>query len=352
MPAGETTTSGRLVQLSALMTRTPAVMKATQVAGATPATAVVAGPVFTSFIPPHLLPPLSFTRTESPYPVAPVPSLADTLIYEHATDNAKRYWLPRYRLRNSQGRYEIAIALEADGLWAIRFGLEAFPAPETAEAARGAEQLPHTLEVSLRYRAPNTNIERRLAATELVADASGHVLTLRLTLDERDSLLRAFRSDAAQTEVVVTRRFDVAVQLPPEAQDAPPPPKVFVRDHRARFESARPNVVVRDHRAQVTGGRPAVMVNARIASDVTFRPAVEIVPPPVRDQPPPAPPVARFIRSPGALDSLVSLRFDPADHPYLFRRVTTRRRRRSSSASCFAIRSTIRPGACTRTSTT
>ena len=336
MPAGETMTSGRLVQLSSVMTSTPAVMNATQVAAAMPAPSVQAGVSFAFFVPPHLLPPRSFTRAESPCPIAPAPSLADTLIYEHATDSAKRYWLPRYRLRNSQGRYEIAIALEADGLWAIRFGLEAFPAPETAEAARGAEQLPHSLEVSVRYRAPNSNIERRLAATELAADASGHVVTLRLTLDERDSLLRAFRSDAAQTEVVVKRRFDVAVQLPPEAQEAPPPPKVVVRDHRAQVESPRPNVVVRDHRAraqvassrptvrdhraraQVDGGRPAVMVNARIASDVTFRPAVEIAPPPVSDQPPPAPPVARFVRSPGALDSLVSLRFDPADHPYLF----------------------------------
>ncbi len=334
MPAGETMTSGRLVQLSSVMTSTPTVMNATQFAAVVPAPSVQAGASFTLFVPPHLLAPRSFTRAESPYPIAPGPSLADTLIYEHATDSAKRYWLPRYRLRHSQGRYEIAIALEADGLWAIRFGLEAFPAPETAEPARGAEQLPHTLEASVRYRAPNSNIERRLTATELAADANGHVVTLRLTLDERDSLLRAFRSDAAQTEMVVKRCFDVAVQLPAEAPEEAPPPKVVVRDHRTQVGSrpnvvvrdhrtqvgSRPNVVVRDHRArsQADVGRRATMVNARIASDVTFRPAVEIVPPPVSDQPPPPSPVARFVKSPGALDSLVSLRFDPADHPYLF----------------------------------
>jgi len=125
----------------------------------------------------------------------------DALLFADAKETSKTYWLPRYRLRREQGRYEIVHSAELDGLFTIRFGLEPVPAPEVQAAT--AQVLPHRLAMEVRYRAANSGIEKRLPATEWAPDARGPVLTLKLTLEERDSLLRAFRSDEARAELLV-----------------------------------------------------------------------------------------------------------------------------------------------------
>lgn len=176
-------------------------------------------PVMTEAIRPNLLfpyTPSSVPEHEAPFPISPQPAPADTVIYRDGKDPSKTFFLQRYRLRNSQGRYEISLNPESDGLWSVKFGLETYPAPEVAEAARTSQPLPHKLDGSLRYFMTGTSIEKSFPAFAVTLDSGGVVIEFRLTLEERDAVLRAFRSDAAQACLVVTRQVEVCIPAPPE----------------------------------------------------------------------------------------------------------------------------------------
>ena len=261
-----------------------------------------------------------YTRSEATHPISPVAQPSDAVLFEDGKDPAKTYWLPRYRLRRDQGRYEIAQAEEADGLFTMRFGLEPFPAPELAAAT--AQPLPHRLGVTLKYRAANSDIEKQLPAAELAPDPRGHVLTLKLTLEERDSLLRAFRSDFAGAQLVLTRAIDVAVPLPPATTSEQP--KGAFRFERGALHAVR-RVDPEMMRAAVLR-EPSRAVEAAAFARVSGRtlgrrrraPFIgdgEVVDSPA---PPPPPAEPRFADFSGILECAVSLRFDQADHPYLF----------------------------------
>lgn len=170
----------------------------------------------------------SVAEHEAPFPISPQPAPADTVIYRDGKDSSKTFFLQRYRLRNSQGRYEIALKSESDGLWSMKFGLETYPALEVAEAARTSQPLPHKLDGSLRCFMNGTSIEKSFPARAVTLDPGGVVIEFRLTLEERDAVLRAFRSDAAQTRLVVTRQVEVCIPAPPESVgDSPPPNPPF-----------------------------------------------------------------------------------------------------------------------------
>jgi hypothetical protein len=246
--------------------------------------------------------PPGYSRADAKLPVSPAVQPTDALLFADAKEAGKTYWLPRYRLRSDQGRYEIAHAVEADGLFTMRFGLEPVPAPEVHAAT--AQVLPHRLGMEIRYRTANGNIEKRLPAAELAPDARGQVLTLKLTLEERDSLLRAFRSDDARTELLVMRAIELTVPLP----TAMP---IQVR-----------RVVLPAAQIAATAAAPQMHMVARPAAGV----AVERIPRPVVIRPAPLPPgntppvVAepRFEDYAGILEWAIPLRFDQAEHPYLF----------------------------------
>jgi hypothetical protein len=158
-------------------------------------------------------------REELQVPVAPAQELTDTLLYEDARDPARKSYLPRYRLREDRGRYEIGVAEAPEGGWRLHVGLERFPAPELGAAAQGASELPHLIAVFFRYN--DTMLEHRVEFNERVDDAKGVTVSTRLSTRERDYLLQAMNDLEASPSLVVRRAFTVAVQLA-NAESVPP----------------------------------------------------------------------------------------------------------------------------------
>ncbi len=298
----------------------------------------------------HILPffpqaPSSVPEAEAPFAIAPQMQPTDTMIFRDGKDASKTFFLPRYRLRelpNTPGRYEIAFKAESDGLWSMKFSVETYPAQEVAEAARTSQPLPHKLAVSLRYVAANTTIEKQFPAFANTPDARGRVIEMRLRLEERDAVLRAFRSDTAQGRLVVTRLVDVCVPTPPEiTTDGTVQMQTFVlKDHGALFEARRGGAIGSTFleremtdassaalRLMPEGGdfEPGRRPPGKTRPPMVFSPPTPIVTrppivfsPPIVTRPPvpPSPPRVRTVSC--ALDDLVPLRFDIEAHPYLF----------------------------------
>lgn len=277
-------------------------------------------------------------QAQAPHPVSPQPTPADTLVYTAGADPSITFYLPRYRLRTAAARYDIAMAAEADGQWSMGFGLETHPAPEVADAAPTAQPLPHELMVSLRYFMANTAIEKQFPVFALTPDAKGLRVQFRLSLEERDAVLRAFRSDAAQARLDITRLCKVCVPVAPGPAEGAPP---------------RPRRVL-----PIVGGRP--IFNPGIGSPVTPRPMrpgqflmgatdrttldlgaradrlrdpVDLIavprplpfprpfpaPAPAPDPgPAPTPTIPMVMATSQSLAIDVPLRFDAQEHPYLF----------------------------------
>lgn len=164
-------------------------------------------------------------------PISPVPEPADALLFEDPVDPAKKYYLPRYRLREQGGRYEIGIAAAPDGIWRLTLGLERYPAPELGVGVQGAAELPHGIDVFLRYGAgPAYAIEKTVDFREVLDDPKGVSISVGLSLLERDGLLFALQTPAAAPKLVVRRTITVAVQVADQGKQQEP--QVLVRDHR------------------------------------------------------------------------------------------------------------------------
>src|SRR5690606_10678508 len=136
-----------------------------------------------------------YPRDQATLPISPAPEPSDTTLFEDPADPARKLYLPRYRLRERGGRYEISVSATDDGAWLLRAGIERFPAPELGTGVQGAEELPHTIAVFVRYGAgPSKAIERRVDFTESADDDKGVTVSARLTLAERDALVPALKS--------------------------------------------------------------------------------------------------------------------------------------------------------------
>ena len=284
----------------------------------------------------HILPffpqaPSSVPESEAPFAIAPQVQPTDTMIFRDGKDASKTYFLPRYRLRElptTPGRYEIAFKAESDGLWSMKFNVETYPAQEVAEAARTSQPLPHKLAVSLRYVAANTTIERKFPAIAITPDARGMVIEMRLRLEERDAVLRAFRSDTAQGCLVVTRLVDVCVPAPPEITTGETGQmQIFVLKHDGTLFRARRGGEIGTaflEREMIDAGSAALRLRPVGGEfEPGERPPGRIRPPivsspPIVTRPPgvPSPPRVRTVSC--ALDDVVPLRFDIEAHPYLF----------------------------------
>jgi hypothetical protein len=165
------------------------------------------------------------TRGQIDVPVCPVPNPSDTILYEAPAKASEKLYLPRYRLRESRGRYEIGMSASGEAGWRIAVGLERFPAPELGAGVQGAEELPHEIAVFFRYGSgPSNSIEKRVDFDEVTQDAKGVTVSATLTLGERDSLLTALQAPAANPQLVVRRAITVAVKTEqtPEQAKAPP----------------------------------------------------------------------------------------------------------------------------------
>ncbi|WND81486.1 hypothetical protein [Lysobacter capsici] len=292
-----------------------------------------------------------FGRGESQHPISPTQTPDDRCLYESPNNPQQRYWLPRYRLRNANGRYEITVAEGQNGLWAVSLGLETYPAPEIADAARTAQMLEVTRSASVTYRVPGTAIEQRLPAGEVQKDATGCVVMLQLSLADRDGLLRAFMSNDAQCKLVLSRGFTVAVPLPAgTSPDVPKRQLMMVKGQmqlaRAPLESAQ----LMSRAAVVDASmvaKPAVTLDPGITAKMTasmapmravgVKPPVSRIPistikarrfdgtpiivqpePMPDDVPPPPAPETRYEISNQVQDWAVALFFEPQLHPYLY----------------------------------
>lgn len=261
-------------------------------------------------------------RDQVHVPICPVPEPADTVLYEDAATAEKRYYLPRYRLREVEpGRYDFAVTATQDGGWRLSLGLQRMPAPELGTAAQGASVLPHSFAVFFRY----GEIEKRVDFVEPVEDAKGVTVSVRLTTLERDSLLHALKTDNtnAPPALIVRRAISVAVKVSEQPQ--PQPPRTLVRINAARVESPQIEpepaleamqplaaTVVRDHRAGAAVSADRVSVNRVGANRVILRP-----PPPVVV----VPPADRYRVVQRALDDIADpepFLLDPILHPYVY----------------------------------
>lgn len=248
-----------------------------------------------------------YPRNEASLPVSEDVEPADTTLFEDPADPARKLYLPRYRLREQSGRYEIRVAASGDGGWRLSVGLERLPAPELGDAARGAAELPHQIAVFFRYRAgPANAIEKRVDFTEIVPDDRGVTVATRLALGERDSLLQALQSNAGAPQLVVRRAIEVAARLP--AQNGGRKPQLLVRREAALAATARPLA-----REALDAEPLAALHLARVRAPIR----------PPRPEPPPTepPPQPRYHTVRRALDDLADpdpFVLDPQLHRYFY----------------------------------
>ncbi|MBI1180091.1 MAG: hypothetical protein GC201_05995 [Alphaproteobacteria bacterium] len=253
------------------------------------------------------------TRDKLEVPISPVPEPADTVLFEDPADAAKKYYLPRYRLREAGGRYEIGVTAAQDGGWLLKAGLERFPAPELGNGAQGAAPLPHELALFFRYGAgPSNAIEKRVDFTEVAEDPKGVTVSATLTLSERDALLFALQTPAASPSLVVRRAITVAVRDPAPAKPTDAP--VLVRDRRIALQ---PAVAASVARAQpIRAARPQLLRATVMPLTVQVDSGFDFSRLP--DQPTPAETYHTVQR---ALDDAADPEpfvLDPRLHPYLY----------------------------------
>ena len=167
------------------------------------------------------LPRLGEPRAKIMVPISPSPDPNDILLFEDPVDSSKKSYLPRYRMREHGGRYEIGIIAGQDGKWHLSVGLERFSAKELNTTVQGAAMLAHEIVVSLFYNTgPDYSTENTVRFNEKVDDAKGVTVSVGLDLAERDALLGALKTIAANPRLVVHREINVAVnvddQKPPD----------------------------------------------------------------------------------------------------------------------------------------
>ncbi|WP_223620924.1 hypothetical protein [Lysobacter sp. ESA13C] len=292
-----------------------------------------------------------FVRSQSPHPISPSATPDDRCLFEDPHNPQQRYWLPRYRVRNEGGRYEIKVAQAQDGLWAVSVAMETYPAAEIGDAARSAQMLPVARGAVISYRAAGTAIEQRLPVGELIDDPRGGcVAMLRLSLAERDALLRAFMSSESQARLLISRGYTVAVPLPASpAPDAPKRQLMMIKGQmllsrapqasasaaalsRASAASLRvtPAAMVKPAMGKPEMSKPAMMARGAAmpgmrmhikrrgfdGEPIIVQPEPEPLPQP-EPQPEPAP-EPRYDVSNQSQDWAIPLFFEPVLHPYLY----------------------------------
>lgn len=263
-------------------------------------------------------------------PISPVPEPTDTVLFEDPADASKKFYLPRYRLREQGGRYEIGITAAQDGTWRLSIGLERFPAPELGAAAQGALPLDHPIAVFFRYGAgPSNAIEKRVDFNEEADDDKGVTVSVGLTLGERDNLLFALQTPGARPALVVRRAITVAARIPAQPGGAPQDlPMLVAKPNIAVMAAAQPATLRMASVASVqpVAAQPVAMMARPQMMRMRARPlAVEALEASdIRVRPGPAPtptPVDRYRTIERALDDVADPEpfvLDPRLHPYLY----------------------------------
>ena len=172
-------------------------------------------------------------------PISPISDPTDKVLFENPENPDKKSYLPRYKMRNQDGRYEIGLVYGQDGKWHLSVGLERFPAPELGNSVQGTAMLPHEIEASLHYYAGSSYaIKKTIIFNESADDEKGGVtISVGLDLEERDALLYALQTQAADPRLVISRTINVAIES--EAQGLIADPMLTARQLREKKVSNR-----------------------------------------------------------------------------------------------------------------
>jgi len=156
-------------------------------------------------------------RDEIHTPISPVSDPTDEVLFEDPEYPDMKSYLPRYRMRNKGSRYEIGMNYGQDGKWRLSIGLECFPAPELCAAVQGAAMLPHEIEASLHYYAwPSYTIEKEkeIIFNESADDEKGgKTISAGLDFEDRNAVLYALQTPAANPRLVIRCMINVAVKI-------------------------------------------------------------------------------------------------------------------------------------------
>jgi hypothetical protein len=148
-------------------------------------------------------------------PVSPVPSPNDTTLFEQPADASQKLFLPRYRVVQ-QPEEQVFLAQGASD-WTLTIELEKYRAPEIANAAADATELPHTISVVLRFAIVSGNVTigiREFVFSELTDQPDGVRAVLRGTdTITRDQVYLAMTDQVYATQLLVRRAATVAVPI-------------------------------------------------------------------------------------------------------------------------------------------
>lgn len=167
-------------------------------------------------------PTTGVSRDKIGVPLSPTTEVTDEILFEDPSDAAKKFYLPRYHFAEEtvSGKLQAQIRLEASAQGArLSIGLEKYPSPEIAEAARGAQELPHKISVILKHKlAPDGSADARLELgfQELTETETGVRATLLLSnLNERDRVFQALTDSDYNATLIVRRAINVAIPVNP-----------------------------------------------------------------------------------------------------------------------------------------
>lgn len=159
-------------------------------------------------------------------PISPQPSPTDQLLYSHPADEARKLYIPEYRLDEQvvSGQLQYRISMSQQGQNAIlTVLLVKGPPASLGESARRAEEFPHEITIELEFMQSPPSTARKTLEFEKIS-RNQDVITASLTfasLQERDEVYRALTESNRDARLTVKRAIDVAIPV-----DALPPSRI------------------------------------------------------------------------------------------------------------------------------
>lgn len=163
-------------------------------------------------------------REQIKTPISPTADVSDLLLFEAAANPAEKFYIPKYGLAtqriSGQEQYQVKMAPSGDG-WALTLRLNKSANPKLGVAARDAKELPHQVNLLLRYTVPNSaSLQKELLFTEVAEEGALLRGTLRVSsIAERDELFHVLTDRATPASLVARRTMEVAIPV-----TAPPAP--------------------------------------------------------------------------------------------------------------------------------
>ena len=154
-----------------------------------------------------LLPQQGVPREELKVPVSAADEPVDTELFEDPAAPERRFYLPRYRVARAEDRFRIVL-LEVEGGWQLDIDLEKFLPPELEQTGREAAELPHTIDVVLRYSLPvaSSKGSARIETAATLSETDDGLVRASFTVAQPDELILAL-SDVDRLTSRVVRRF-------------------------------------------------------------------------------------------------------------------------------------------------